>query len=293
PPEGDSSHGFTRAPLPPAVRAAGPGRNRPGEAPCASLLPSTTGLGDSCADLGRGFDAAAEPARVIDLRPPIAAPMPVEDTHRSRAPCHGRAARGAADSGNLKVGLSLNVRDGRTRGLFASSPAPPPRGERWPHSPECRPRLPSSEGSASVPPLEPLQVVVIACSTLLAGLLLGFVGVRIADRRRVSSGRSQAVEIINNSKKEAENIIKAAELATKEDTFKKREALEREAEQKRNELREHERRLEKREDSLEQKEQSVQKKERSLENMQRKLSERKAEVEKRGQDVEELYQKQS
>src|SRR5262249_28035814 len=90
----------------------------------------------------------------------------------------------------------------------------------------------------------------------------------------------------------ADNIIKAAELATKEDIFQKRDALEKEAEQKRNELREQERRLEKREDSLEQKHQSLVKKERSLDNTHRKLSERRAEVEKRMQDVEEVHQKQ-
>jgi ribonuclease Y len=108
----------------------------------------------------------------------------------------------------------------------------------------------------------------------------------------VNSSKAQALAITQTAKREADNIIKAAELATKEDIFQKREALDKEAEQKRNELREQERRLEKREDSLEQKNQALVKKERSLDNTHRKLSERRAEAEKRMLDVEELHQKQ-
>jgi ribonuclease Y len=135
-------------------------------------------------------------------------------------------------------------------------------------------------------------VILFTSLALLLGLLLGFGGARLTDRLRLNSSHTQATEIVTTARHEAENIIKKAELDSKEDTFQKRETIEREAEQKRNELRDHERRLEKREDSLDQKEQALSKKERNVEHTQRKMSERKAEVEKRGQEVEELYQKQ-
>jgi ribonuclease Y len=138
----------------------------------------------------------------------------------------------------------------------------------------------------------PLECAILACLALLVGLLAGFGSARLADRFRLSNSRTQATEITENARREADNIVRAAELASKEEVFQKREALEREAEQKRNELREQERRLEKREDALEQKNQALAKKERSLEHSQRKLSERRAEVEKRSQEVEELYQQQ-
>ncbi len=139
--------------------------------------------------------------------------------------------------------------------------------------------------------MDPLLVIVFTSLALLLGLLLGFGGARLADRLRINNSHTQATEVITNAKREAENILKKAELDAKEDSYQKRETLEREADQKRNELREQERRIEKREDSLEQKEQALVKKERTVENGQRKLGERKAEVEKRSEEVEELHQK--
>jgi ribonuclease Y len=140
-------------------------------------------------------------------------------------------------------------------------------------------------------PGDPLLWICI-CLALVLGLLGGYGAARLADRTRLNSTRAQAAEITEAAKREADNIIKAAELASKEEIFQKREGLEQEAELKRKELREQERRVEKREDGLEQKHQTLLKKERILENGQRKLGERKAELEKKTQEVEELRQVQ-
>src|SRR4029077_4136859 len=96
-------------------------------------------------------------------------------------------------------------------------------------------------------PVEPLELIALACLALLVGLVLGFGSARITDRLRVNNSRAQAAELAENAKKSAENMVKDAELKAKEETIQKRETLEREAEEKRNELREQERRLEKRE----------------------------------------------
>jgi ribonucrease Y len=140
-------------------------------------------------------------------------------------------------------------------------------------------------------PVDP-QCVIFTCLALVLGCLGGFGVARLFDRARLNSTRIQAAEITESARREADNIVKAAELANKEELIKNRETLEREAEQKRKELRDQERRLEKREDSLEQKHQTLVKKERVLENGQRKLSEKKADVEKKTEEVELLRQQQ-
>jgi ribonuclease Y len=140
--------------------------------------------------------------------------------------------------------------------------------------------------------VEPLLCVLIAVAALLVGSLVGFSVARLADRYRVNNSRAQAGEITATARREAETILKSAELTSKEEIFQKRDALEREAEQKRNELREAERRLEKREDILDLKSKDQAKKERQLDNLHRKLIERKAELEKKAQEVEALAQSQ-
>ncbi len=140
--------------------------------------------------------------------------------------------------------------------------------------------------------MHPLLCGALAVLALVLGLVGGYAAARLLDRSRLHTTRAQATEITDSARREADNLIKAAELASKEDTFQKREALEREAEQKRKELREQERRLEKREDAIEQKQQSLVKKERVLDNGQRKLGERKGELEKREAEVDALKQQQ-
>jgi ribonuclease Y len=140
--------------------------------------------------------------------------------------------------------------------------------------------------------MDPLLCVICCGLALVMGLLGGFGAARLVDRSRLNSTRAQANEITEAAKREADNILKAAELASKEELLRNREGLDREAEEKRKELREQERRLEKREDGLEQKHQALVKKERVLENGQRKLSERKGELEKKTEEVEAVRQQQ-
>jgi ribonuclease Y len=142
----------------------------------------------------------------------------------------------------------------------------------------------------------PPDLVWIILAALLA-LALGIAGtfwfLRNQDRLNLSSARKQAVEIVAQAQKEAENIRKEAELRAKDELFKKREDFNAEAEKMKQELREQERRLEKREDALEQQHQAQQKKERNLQHGERKLHERREALEKRLQEVEELVRDQT
>ncbi|MBI1917473.1 MAG: ribonuclease Y [Planctomycetes bacterium] len=140
--------------------------------------------------------------------------------------------------------------------------------------------------------MDPLLCGICISLALVLGLLGGFGAARLVDRSRLNSTRAQANEITEAARREADNILKAAELSSKEELLQNRENLERETEEKRKELREQERCLEKREDGLEQKHQVLVKKERVLENGQRKLSERRSELEKKTEEAEAVRQQQ-
>jgi ribonuclease Y len=131
-----------------------------------------------------------------------------------------------------------------------------------------------------------------AMAGLLAGSALGFVGKYVLDRRNVSSAQSEVGKLKEQARREAENILKKAELEAKDETYRKREEFDRETHKTREELREHERKLEKREESLEQKHQLLLKKDRALEHTQKKLTERREQIQKKSKEVEDLYQQQ-
>ena len=132
--------------------------------------------------------------------------------------------------------------------------------------------------------------------SLLSGLLgvgVGWWLVRRQDRVHLASAEQRARELVTQAEKNAENIIKSAELEAKDDLFKKRDEFNREIELIRNEQRDTERRLEKKEDLLEQKHQTQVKKERVLQSTERKLSERKEALEKKLAEAETVIAQQT
>jgi ribonucrease Y len=136
--------------------------------------------------------------------------------------------------------------------------------------------------------MDALSCAIICSAAALAGILAGYVLARLYDRSRLNSAQARVAEITSQAQREAENLLKTAELKAKDELFSKREEFNREIEKARSEVRDQERRLEKREDGLDQKHQAQIKKERMLEHAQRKLSERREHVEKRTKELEEL-----
>jgi ribonuclease Y len=142
--------------------------------------------------------------------------------------------------------------------------------------------------------------ILISCLAALVALGIGYGAARLLDHLRHNNAQTRVAELTERARKEADNLIKEAELKAKDELYKKREDLDREAEQKRNELleqqrrveqsrgevREEERRLGKREDVL-------LKKERALEHGQRRLVERRHELEKRQEDLEAMIGQQT
>src|SRR5262245_36640551 len=143
----------------------------------------------------------------------------------------------------------------------------------------------------------PMECVVWVCLAALLGLGAGGGDterlVRRRDRLNLHSAQHRAAELIDQAKKDADNLRKEAELKARDEIFQKRDEFNREIEQAKNEQREQERRLEKREDQLEQRHQTQVKKERHLQHTEKKLHERKEHLEKKTQEAEALVAQQT
>ena len=100
-----------------------------------------------------------------------------------------------------------------------------------------------------------------AVLSVVAGAAASYFFLRRQDRLNLDSADARAKQLVSQAEKNAENILKEAELKAKDEIFHKREEFNRETEQCRTEQRDQERRLEKKEDALEQKHQHLLKKE--------------------------------
>ena len=112
----------------------------------------------------------------------------------------------------------------------------------------------------------------------------------LADAERIAA---QGQELVNQARKEADNLYKEAELRAKDELLQRRTELAREMEQARAEQREQERRLEKREDVVEELQRDLSKKERMLEHGQKKNAERRELLERRQRELDATIEQQT
>jgi ribonuclease Y len=108
-------------------------------------------------------------------------------------------------------------------------------------------------------------------------------------RRTIQGGAYKTRdEIVEQAKREAENIAKSAELAAKEEGFRRREAIEKELNQARDGLRNQERQLDKRESGIKDQLDDIAKKERMLEATQQKQAERSKSIEAKEKELDRI-----
>jgi ribonuclease Y len=100
----------------------------------------------------------------------------------------------------------------------------------------------------------------------------------------------RGTELIEQSRRDAEQIVREAELKARDEAFRRREEMTRELEAARAELREHERRVEKREDAAEQKQKELARKEKHLDGLKEKIADRKELLERKSKQLEELIE---
>lgn len=126
-------------------------------------------------------------------------------------------------------------------------------------------------------------------------VVAGAVGIAIGwhlDRLRRGAAYQRRDEIIEQAKREAENIRRAEELAVKEELLKRREELEAEIQKQRDELREEERKLIRREETIEERQQEFIKRERLLDQTHAQLSERQKAIEVRERELDRILRQE-
>ena len=138
-----------------------------------------------------------------------------------------------------------------------------------------------------------MDVLKIGGPALTLGVALGWAIRQLIARMRQGEAQKSAEAILDQARREGENIRKESELKVREELFKRREEMDKELESARKEVREHERRLQRLEDSIEQKLDLIGKKEKTLESSQRKLGEKTEEMERRSHELAELVSRQN
>jgi ribonuclease Y len=152
--------------------------------------------------------------------------------------------------------------------------------------------------------VEPILVAVLVLVAVVVGLGGGFVMFRLLGRGRpygasavdleaVRSAEAKAHDLAAAAQRDADRLLKEAELKARDEAFHRREEMTRELEAARAELREQERRAEKREDAAEEKAKELAKKERHVESVQKKLGERKEALERRQRELDALVEEQT
>jgi ribonuclease Y len=121
----------------------------------------------------------------------------------------------------------------------------------------------------------PASIWIVACIiSVLVGFCLAVVIYQVIARAKAKTTKQELDRQIEGAKKEAENIIKSAQLDAAAETIKKKEEFAAEANQIRNELRENEARLTKREDVLDHRDEQLQQREKSLRQQEQEVERR-------------------
>jgi ribonuclease Y len=150
--------------------------------------------------------------------------------------------------------------------------------------------------------VDPYLAAGLAAGAAVVGAGLAYAAVRLggragaapapsAEELRLAETRGQ--DLVDQAKREAEQIVREAELRARDDAFHRREEVNRELDAARSELRDQERRIEKREDSAEQKQKELARKERHLESLHKKLGERKETIERKTKQLDELIDQET
>jgi ribonuclease Y len=113
------------------------------------------------------------------------------------------------------------------------------------------------------------------------------------DAETVRRAEARGHDLVEKSRRDAEQIVREAELKARDDAFRRREEVSRELEIARNEVREQERRVEKREDAVERQQQDLARKDKQLDGQREKLAERTEALEKKSKQLDEVIEQET
>ena len=130
---------------------------------------------------------------------------------------------------------------------------------------------------------------IISC---LIGLGIGYSIRGMIGKKRKTSAEAQAREILESSRKEAEDRKRELELQVKDEQYKLRAEFDKEAQERRAELEKREKRLITKEENIDHKLEIIEKKERGITNQERNLSGKKKALDQREKDLSKLETEQ-
>jgi len=146
--------------------------------------------------------------------------------------------------------------------------------------------------------LSTLMMIFLLLVALGIGLVVGYMAMYVLSKRKIASSESLASRIIDEAKKEAENITKESMLQAKENLLKVKMEFERDTRERKGELDAVERRirsmeenLEKRMDALSQKESNIENRERGLIQKEQSLQEKHEQLNRNIEEQKEKLQK--
>lgn len=126
----------------------------------------------------------------------------------------------------------------------------------------------------------------------LIGLIVGAVAGFFTDRLMKGSAYRTRDQLIEDARRDAENLRKTAEIEAKEELLKRRESMEDELNALRDKVRQEERRVDKREAALEEMQSDIRKKEQMLQTMQKRVTDRSKAVEAREAELEKILRQE-
>ncbi|CAN5450034.1 ribonuclease Y [soil metagenome] len=133
-----------------------------------------------------------------------------------------------------------------------------------------------------------LAALIVGAGGTFAALKFLGKGVAEVNPEARRDAEAKVAQLLDEGKRDADRIVKDAELRAKEEAFKRKEEITRDLEKMRTELRENERRLEKRENGIEDRARELGMKERTVDNELKKMTEKKAVLDRKTKDLEQL-----
>ena len=116
-----------------------------------------------------------------------------------------------------------------------------------------------------------LMMILLLLVALVIGLVVGYMAMNVLSKKKIASSGSLASRIIDEAKKEAENITKESMLQAKENLLKVKTEFEKDTRERKEELDAVERRIRSKEENLEKRMDGLSQKENNIENRERGL----------------------
>lgn len=127
-------------------------------------------------------------------------------------------------------------------------------------------------------PYSPMLTIIGVVVAVVIGLLVGYFFRKNVAEGKLSSAEAMAEKILDDARKDAENVKKETVLEAKEEAYKLKNEMEHEIRERRNEIQRQERRLMQKEETLDRKMDQIERKDDNLQKLEQELTKQKKSV---------------